>query len=479
MVQAAELTTEQRVSLQAEAWTHSRSWTSSFVRTYRPTARHQLEGSRPFNPYSYQEDLWDALDRGRRVCVLKARQIGISFAWLAYAIRVCRAVENALCIVISDKKDSSEERLKDAVSIERSLHGPFPEDFPTLVSGTAASLKWSNGSVLKAIASSKNPGRGEAATALLLDEFAFWPWQETMWSGIRPTISRGGAVAIVSTPLMEGDLFHERWVQAQNPVNGWVPFNLPWQSCPEYNDDWANAERRDYSDAQWFAEYCCEFGRASDAVFRPEHLEAAKTSGSQPYKRHDISTFAIGGDLAGAGRDQTVFVVLDITDRQFRVVDAWAKEFEPAPTIQRKVKELAEKYQCIPWLDRTGIGWGIVQNVDVPAVGVHFTGGTNVSGEFPEINIPAERLISNLVLGLEKRHIVIPPEYGELILGLSAYRWKRIAGGKARYADWVDALSLAYWSATEGFPNQGLERVVGMADVMPGFVPNEYGSARL
>ena len=62
-------------------------------------------------------------------------------------------------------------------------------------------------------------------------------------------------------------------------------------------------------------------------------------------------------------------------------------------------------------------------------------------------NIPKEHLVNHLVLGLEEEQVALPVEFQHLILGLRAYRW---GTPKARLADYVDAASLAWWSATNG-----------------------------
>jgi len=130
------------------------------------------------------------------------------------------------------------------------------------------------------------------------------------------------------------------------------------------------------------------------------------------------------------------------------VAYAWSAQQAPAGVIQDNVERLAHEYGVRPWLDRTGIGWGVIENLSCPSTGVLFTKGNAVSGNSSSPNVPVSQLINNLVLGLEHGQIAIPAQYAELLLGLRAYRWKQAYGRKGRGADWVDALALAWWSFT-------------------------------
>ena len=180
-------------------------------------------------------------------------------------------------------------------------------------------------------------------------------------------------------------------------------------------------------------------------MFRSEHIARAQELGEAHWVRSDTSRFAIGGDLAGSGRDYSVLLAIDTTAAPARIVDVRAWEVLPAPLLQQEIANFADLYDADPWLDRTGIGWGIAQNVERRVVGVAFTGGTAETGTRNEPNIPRTKLITNLVLALEQGQLAIPAQWQEVLLGLRSYRWEK---RKARYADHVDALALAWWSAS-------------------------------
>lgn len=418
--------------------------TVAFCSAHKPKVKHPTRGLIPFAPHDYQRRLLRSLDSGGRPVVLKARQIGISTTVMIQKLRRCLGEPATTVVTVS----AAEKYAKELIRIARDAFAGLECGPPVkLTTDNTLELAWDNGSRIMAMSASPNPGRGIAASDIVLDEFAYWPWQAEMWRAIRPTVSLGGNACIISTPDMEGDLFHDRWLEAQ-AGNGWVPFSIPWQQCPEYGEEWRQRESADYTAAGWAQEYECQFGRSGDGVFKGEYIDAALELAAVTAPAQDgPREYVFGGDLAGEGRDETVFVILDVTTRPATIADVWSVEVAPAPVLQDKVAELAAQYACTPWLDRTGIGWGIVQNLNIPAVGLAITGGQAVGGDRDAPNVPRTRLINNLVLGLEQGQIAVPAGIVKLVAGLRSYRWDKRRG---KCPDWVDALAIAWWAHTQG-----------------------------
>jgi len=197
-----------------------------------------------------------------------------------------------------------------------------------------------------------------------------------------------------------------------------------------------------------------EWGSLADAVFDMESIDRAITLGQvswQPPSSIRPNEFAIGGDLSGGGRASTVLLVLDKREVPLRIVDVADSENWTAPKQQAEIERVAKVWNAVPWLDRTGVGWSIVGNLSIPVVGVAFTGGREVTGTNREPNIPRERLWAHLAYGMEQGQVAIPPERQDVILGLRSATWSKTGVNH----DFVDALALAYWSATGGDRKRG------------------------
>ena len=98
------------------------------------------------------------------------------------------------------------------------------------------SLRYKNGSQVKAVSSSEDSGRSEALSLLVLDEAAFIDKIDTIWAAAQQTLSTGGQCIALSTPNGVGNWFHRTWVDAEEEVNSFHPIKLHWTVHPERDE---------------------------------------------------------------------------------------------------------------------------------------------------------------------------------------------------------------------------------------------------
>lgn len=413
----------------------------AFCQLYRPHVTHPLRGLTAFEPFDFQADFMRALDAGGPVLCNKARQIGISTTLMIQKLARCQSPGRTV-LVVSRKEATAKELLR----IARKAYETCRPEFPVkLTTDNTLELGFANGSRIIAESASEQAGRTTAASDVVFDEFAYLPWQQEMWQSVRPTVSRSGNVAVVSSPSLEGDLFHSLYLQAQVPESGWHWFQFHWSACPEYTQDWYEKERPNYTAAQWGEEFDCKFGSSADAVFRSEYIDAAleRGKGLQPGRKG----VALGADVSGEGRDQSVMIYLT-GDAGLLCPEVFAAyDVLPAPQLQARLEAAVEQLKVPLWIDQTGIGWGIRQNLTCRSNGVVFTGGQTetVDAASETWHIARTKLVTNAVLQFEQGQVAIPPGQEQLVLGLRSYRWDKRAGVNA---DYVDALLLALWGAT-------------------------------
>ena len=77
------------------------------------------------------------------------------------------------------------------------------------------SLRYKNGSQVKAVSSSEDSGRSEALSLLVIDEAAFIDKIDTIWAQAQQTLSTGGQCIALSTPNGVGNWFHRTWVDEE------------------------------------------------------------------------------------------------------------------------------------------------------------------------------------------------------------------------------------------------------------------------
>jgi len=235
--------------------------------------QHPKRGKIPFHLFPFQEDTLTAFHTHRYNIVLKSRQTGISTLVAGYALWKMIFNEDFNVLVIA----TQQEVAKNLVTKVRVMNDFLPSWLKQVsTEDNKLSLKYANGSQIKAISSTGNAGRSEALSLLVFDEAAFIDKIEEIWISSQSTLSTGGDAIVLSTPNGIGNWFHKTWVKAQMPAeNGEVKFNsirLFWDVHPERDQTWRNHQET-LLGAKGAAQECdCNFNSTGDTVIDPELL---------------------------------------------------------------------------------------------------------------------------------------------------------------------------------------------------------------
>ena len=174
--------------------------------------QHPIKGKVPFHLYDYQEKSLQTFEDFRFNIVLKARQLGLSTLTAGYSLWMMTFQSDKNILVIATKQDTA----KNLVTKVRVMHANLPSWLKEkCVEDNKLSLRYSNGSQVKAVASGYEAGRSEALSLLILDEAAFIDKIETIWAAASQTLSTGGKCIALSTPNGVGNWFHKIWVDAE------------------------------------------------------------------------------------------------------------------------------------------------------------------------------------------------------------------------------------------------------------------------
>jgi hypothetical protein len=162
------------------------------------------------------------------------------------------------------------------------------------------SLKFANGSGIKAASTTKKSGVGQALSLLIIDEAALIEEAEDLWTSAQPTLSTGGNAIILSTPRGVGNWFHKMWVGAEESNTGGVgknsfhPIKLPWNLHPERDQDWRDREgNKQGSPKKAAQEFDCDFLASGDNVIELSIVEFYKKT----YQRDPIETRGVDRGL--------------------------------------------------------------------------------------------------------------------------------------------------------------------------------------
>jgi hypothetical protein len=200
----------------------------------------------PFTLWDSQKELLSAVHYKQLLVILKARQLGISWLSLSYALWQIMFRPIASVSVFSRREPEAiyllgPERL-------RGIYHNLPEWMKTGIKTTVDNGKeWilSTGSVARAFPTSA--GDGYVSTLAIVDEADLTPDLNQLMRSVKPTIEMGGKLILLSRvnksePESE---FKSIYRGAKSGENGWYPVFLPWHSHPNRDKDWYERQRKD------------------------------------------------------------------------------------------------------------------------------------------------------------------------------------------------------------------------------------------
>jgi hypothetical protein len=215
---------------------------------------------------------------------------------------------------------------------------------------------------LKALPSTEDAGRSEAATLVIMDEWDFHPYAENNYAALKPTIDAGGRLIGVSTvdKTNVGSLFKEIYANATANKNNFFPVFLPWHVRPGRDQTWYETQAREYPPYLLEQEYPAS---ANDALSPPESISyfdvttldemlaystyaiESRYNGVVRIYKHPVvgRRYCIGVDVAeGVGADGSVAMVMDVRTKE--VVAVLMSYDMPQDVLAYRLVNLAEEY---------------------------------------------------------------------------------------------------------------------------------------
>jgi len=179
-----------------------------------------------------------ALENNRFVIFRKSRQVGASVISGIYALWKINFNIAQLVIVISKiRKDAQEFKEKAMVTYDRLP--TFLKSKPTRDGQNMTTLKLVNNSRLEVRSQSPDAGRGSTASLVILDEAAFMPYADEIWSAVLPALSNSdGQCFIISTSNGVGNFYHQMWTKAEDDNSEFFPLYIPWWKFPGRSNPW-------------------------------------------------------------------------------------------------------------------------------------------------------------------------------------------------------------------------------------------------
>jgi hypothetical protein len=198
----------------------------------------------PFALWPEQRRTLDVVINNLLVVILKARQLGLTWLVLAYALWLTLFRPAATVLLFSRRDDEAMYLLGD----ERlgGMARRLPEWMrPRATEDSRHVWALANGSVVRAFPT--GVGDSYTATLAIVDEADLVPDLGRLMRAVKPTVDGGGRMILLSRanksePESE---FKNIYRAAKRGENGWAPVFLSWHARPGRDAAWYDAQRRD------------------------------------------------------------------------------------------------------------------------------------------------------------------------------------------------------------------------------------------
>jgi hypothetical protein len=198
----------------------------------------------PFRLWNAQLTTLDTIRDNLLVVILKARQLGLSWLVLGFALWLMLFHPAATVLLFSRRDDEAVDLLKNRL---RGMYDRLPawlkvRSFPV---DNDHEWQWSNGS--RVLAFPTTAGDSYTATLAIVDEADLVPDLDSLMRAVKPTIDGGGRMILLSradksTPQSP---FKRIYLAATQGQTNWAPAFLPWHARPDRDAAWYEAQRRD------------------------------------------------------------------------------------------------------------------------------------------------------------------------------------------------------------------------------------------
>ena len=335
--------------------------------------QHPVKGKVNFNLYDFQEKSLKSFMKHDYNIVLKARQLGLSTLTAGYALWMMTFQQDKNILVIATKQETA----KNLVTKVRVMHANLPGWLKQpCVEDNKLSLRYKNGSQIKAVASSEESGRSEALSLLIIDEAAFIDKIDTIWGAAQQTLATGGRALIISTPNGVGNFFHKTWVGAEDGTNDFNFINLHWSVHPERGQDWRDDQDKLLGPSLAAQECDCDFITSGRGVIDGILLEKMKESSiREPMEKRGIDSnywiweppnytknYVVSADVSrGDGTDYSAFHIIDI--ESLEQVAEYKGKISTQDFGNMLVNVASEYNNALLVVENNNIGWAAIQQV--------------------------------------------------------------------------------------------------------------------
>jgi hypothetical protein len=196
-----------------------------------------------FNLWPAQVETLMTISQERQSIILKARQLGLSWLVLCYALHRMIFKPAATILMFSKRDEEATELLSRLKGIYERL--PRWMQARSITADSQHDWQLSNGSRAKSFPSTG--GRSYTGSMVIVDEADFVPDLGVLLNAVKPTIDAGGQMIMISTvdKSQPESPFKRIYRAAKRKLTDWRSVFLPWSARPGRSMAWYEAQKAD------------------------------------------------------------------------------------------------------------------------------------------------------------------------------------------------------------------------------------------
>jgi hypothetical protein len=178
----------------------------------------------------------------RLVCILKARQLGLTWLVLGYSLWLVLFHPAATVLLFSGRDDEAVDLLTNRL---RGMYDRLPVWLQAEASLVDNGHEWALSSGSRVLAFPTTAGDSYTATLAVVDEADLVPDLGRLMAAVKPTIDGGGRMVLLSRAdkSKPQSVFKKIYVGAKQGVTEWRSVFLPWHVRPGRDAAWYAAQR--------------------------------------------------------------------------------------------------------------------------------------------------------------------------------------------------------------------------------------------
>lgn len=286
-----------------------------------------------FNPYPYQEEMWNAFNDNRYVCCLLSRQLGKSTGVVGYLLWFSLFRSEVNIALVAHKLSQAREILSRYRLALENL--PFFLQ-PGCRTYNKTTVEFVTNVKIFAAASGASSLRGESLSLVYVDEMGFIDNAKEFMTSTFPVLasSKNAKMIVTSSASGIGTEFHDTVEKARKGLNEFKLIEYDWRANPDRDEEWKKSQIANTNELRFKVEHENCFLGASNTLVSGEALQRLLEEEPERYvydnlvkiykEPNDNRNYMMTVDVSkGIGKDYSTFSVFDITEFPYEQVSTF------------------------------------------------------------------------------------------------------------------------------------------------------------